>query len=82
MQASGMSERHALRLLQMSASSLRYAAVLDRNPILRQEIEALKPDWLPDVRNAGRNGIEPPQLRIEWAERLNNGFVSDFHSVT
>lgn len=41
MTASGMSERQALRVLQMSASSLRYAAVPDRNRVLRQEIVAL-----------------------------------------
>lgn len=36
-----MSERHALRVIGMSASALRYAPAADRNASLRQAIETL-----------------------------------------
>jgi transposase InsO family protein len=38
---SGLSERHALRVIGMSASSYRYAAVTDKNQALRERIVAL-----------------------------------------
>jgi len=41
MKAMGMSERHALRVMHMSASSLRYVGAVDRNQDLRAEIVAL-----------------------------------------
>lgn len=41
MKGQGMSERHALRVIGMSASALRYAPAADRNVSLRQAIEAL-----------------------------------------
>jgi len=41
MKAMGMSERHALRVMRMSASSLRYVGAVDRNQDLRAEIVAL-----------------------------------------
>lgn len=41
MKSQGMSERHALRVIRMSASSLRYVRNPDRNQELRQEIVAL-----------------------------------------
>ncbi len=37
----GLSERHALRVMGMSASSLRYQPAPDRNGVLREEIVAL-----------------------------------------
>ncbi len=37
----GLSERHALRVIGMSASSYRYAAAADRNEALREQIVAL-----------------------------------------
>jgi putative transposase len=41
MTARGLSERHALRVVGMSASSLRYQPVPDRNAVLREKIVAL-----------------------------------------
>lgn len=41
MKVRGMMERHALRVVGMSASSLRYVPAQDRNAGLRQEIVAL-----------------------------------------
>jgi putative transposase len=41
MTARGLSERHALRLVGMSASSLRYQPAPDRNAALREAIVAL-----------------------------------------
>jgi len=41
MTASGLSERHALRVVGMSASSLRYQPAPDRNTALREAIMAL-----------------------------------------
>jgi putative transposase len=41
MRSDGLSERHALRVVRMSASALRYAPVLDRNSSLRERIVAL-----------------------------------------
>lgn len=41
MRSKGSSERAALRIVRMSASSLRYRPVPDRNVVLRQEIVAL-----------------------------------------
>ena len=41
MQSNGLSERHALRVVRMSASALRYAPVPDRNGLLRERIVAL-----------------------------------------
>lgn len=38
---SGLSERHALRVIGMSASSYRYAAAADKNQALREQIVAL-----------------------------------------
>jgi len=37
----GLSERHALRVMGMSASSLRYQSAPDRNTALRESIMAL-----------------------------------------
>lgn len=41
--ASGLSERHALRVVGMSASSLHYQPAPDRNTALREAIMALSP---------------------------------------
>ena len=41
LQTGGLTERHALRIFAMSASSLRYQPALDRNTGLRQEIVGL-----------------------------------------
>lgn len=41
MKASGLTERHALRIVRMSASSLRYQPAPDRNVEMRQDIVAL-----------------------------------------
>lgn len=41
MTAKGLSERHALRVVGMSASSLRYQPAPDRNAALREAIMAL-----------------------------------------
>lgn len=41
MAALGLSERHALRVVGMSASSLRYQPAPDRNGALREEIVSL-----------------------------------------
>jgi len=41
MKSQGMSERHALRIMRMSASSLHYVGAVDRNQALRMEIVAL-----------------------------------------
>lgn len=41
MQSKGLSERHALRVVHMSASALRYAPALDRNGPLRERIVVL-----------------------------------------
>ena len=41
MTARGLSERHALRVVDMSASSLRYRPTLDCNGVLREAIIAL-----------------------------------------
>jgi len=41
MQSRGLSERHALRVVGMSASALRYQPALDRNTALREEIRTL-----------------------------------------
>ena len=41
MTARGLSERHALRVVGMSASSLRYQPAPDRNTVLRETIVAL-----------------------------------------
>ena len=41
MKTGGLTERHALRVMGMSASSLRYVPAPDRNAGLRQAIVAL-----------------------------------------
>jgi hypothetical protein len=38
---SGLSERHALRVIGMSASSYRYSAAADKNQVLREQIVSL-----------------------------------------
>src|SRR5664279_1122303 len=41
MQSRGLSQRHALRVVHMSASALRYVPAPDRNELLRERILAL-----------------------------------------
>ncbi|WP_436286801.1 IS3 family transposase [Sinimarinibacterium flocculans] len=61
----GMSERHALRVVGMSASALRYVARPDGNDELRQEIVAL-------AQRHRRYGAEMIYLKLRQAGHLVN----------
>ena len=65
MKAHGMTERHALRTMAMSASALRYEPAPDRNVALREQIVAL-------AQRHKRYGAEMICLKLRQAGHLVN----------
>lgn len=65
MQTKGLSERHGLRVMRMSASALRYEPRPDRNPVLRQRIVAL-------AQRHRRYGVGMIYLKLRQAGELVN----------
>jgi transposase InsO family protein len=65
MQTKGLSERHGLRVVRMSASALRYEPRPDRNPALRQRIVAL-------AQRHRRYGVGMIYLKLRQAGELVN----------
>lgn len=65
MKAGGLSERHALRVMQMSASALRYVPAPDRNATLRETIVTL-------AQRHRRYGAEMIYLKLRQQGELVN----------
>lgn len=75
MQSRGLSERHGLQVMGMSASSLRYEPRADRNGQLRERIVAL-------AQRHGRYGAEMIYLKLRQAgERVNHKRVERLYAL-
>ena len=74
-QSHGLSERHALRMLRMSASALRYVPAPDRNVALREEIRAL-------AHRHRRYGAGMIYLKLRQAQwRVNHKRVARLYAL-
>ena len=75
MQSRGMTERHALRVIDMSASALRYPPAPDRNEALRQQIVTL-------AQRHKRYGAEMIYLKLrQTGHRINHKRVDRLYGL-